>query len=255
MSQQSSPESIVAQHFASHATSLAQRHARKPRDRKFVEAAARGLSILQAFGQRGGTLGNTDLHELTGLSKPTVTRLTHTLLTLGYLRRTKTNRFQLSPAMMTLVRPLGDALAARLPLAALHAVASAGPWCIAVAEPADETLVVTASFSSYQPGTPACPIGTRLELSLTSAGHALLATQQLDACHIHSNDPHVPSIQIIGTARAQLRAKGFSFEANVWRRGVATAAVPVPNQQFAQRIVMGAVSDEPALRERLMKEL
>ncbi|WP_157995607.1 helix-turn-helix domain-containing protein [Peristeroidobacter soli] len=255
MSQQTNPESIVAQHFASRAVAAARPQIRPPRDRKFVEAVARGMSILQAFGQRGGPLSNSDLHELTGLSKPTVTRLTHTLVVLGYLRRTKNNRCLLSPGLMTLVRPLSDAAAARLPVVGLNAVACAGPWCIAVVEPANDTLVVTGSFSSYQAGTPACPIGTRLDLSLTSAGHAFLASLPLDASHIHMNDPDCPKIEIIGAARAQLLAKGFCFEANGWRRGVATVAVPVPGQLFARRVVMGAASDEPTTRERLTKEL
>jgi len=248
-------ESIVAQHFASRAASADWRATRTPRDRKFVEAVARGMSILEAFGQRCGPLSNAELHELTGFSKPAVTRLTHTLLTLGYLRRTKNNHFQLNPRLMTLVRPLSEAIAARMPTVALNAIACAGPWCIAVAEPAADTLVVTASFSSHQAGTPACAIGTRLDLSLTSAGHAFLAALPLDASHIHVNGQDFPSIEIIGAARAQLLARGFCFEANSWRRGVVTAAVPVPNQLSSRRVVMGAASDEPAMRDRLAKEL
>lgn len=255
VSQQTNPESIVAQHFASRAVAVAYDQERAPRDRKFVEAVGRGLSILEAFGQRGGPLGNADLHQLTGLSKPTVTRLTHTLLTLGYLRRTKNNRFQLSPGLMTLVRPLGDALAARIPSVALNALAGTGPWCIAVAEPANDTLVVTASFSSYQAGTPACSIGTCLDLSLTSAGHAFLATLPLDASRIQVNGQDFPRLEIIGAARAQLFTKGFCFEANGWRRGVATVAVPVPSQLVARRVVMAAAVDEPTMRDRLAKEI
>ncbi|WP_129648141.1 helix-turn-helix domain-containing protein [Peristeroidobacter agariperforans] len=255
MSQQTNPESIVAQHFARAAVALARPREPAPRDRKFIEAVARGMSIFEAFGQRGGPLSNADLHELTGLSKPTVTRLTHTLLTLGYLRRTKNNRFQLSPGVMTLVRPLGDAVAARLPSVALNAIASTGPWCITVAEPANEALVVTASFSSYQAGTPVCSIGTCLDLSLTSAGQAFLAALPLEASHIRVNGQHFPKLEIIGAARAQLLTKGFCFEANGWRRGVATIAVPVPNQLFAHRVVMAAASDEPTMRDRLAKEI
>jgi DNA-binding IclR family transcriptional regulator len=248
-------ESIVAQHFASSAATVTCRPIRAPRDRKFVAAVARGMSIVQAFGQRCGPLSNADLHQLTGLSKPTVTRLTHTLLILGCLRRTKDNRFQLSSGLMALVRPLSEAITARLPAAALNAVACAGPWCIAVAEPGADTLVVTASFSGYHVGTPACSIGTRLDLSLTSAGHAFLAALPLDMSHIHVNGQDFPNIEIIAAARAQLLAKGFCFEANGWRRGVVTAAVPLPNPLFSRRVVMGVANDEPAMRDRLVKEL
>jgi DNA-binding IclR family transcriptional regulator len=247
-------EISVAEHFASRATAAAYRDIREVQDRKFVEAIARGMAILQAFGRRTGPLGNSDLHELTGLSKPTVTRLTHTLVTLGYLRRTRSSRFQLSPGIMTLGRPLSDAVAARLPTVALNTIASAGPWCIAIAEPTAEALVVTASFNSYQAGAPACPIGTCLDLSLTSAGHAFIATLALDAHHIHMKRHDAPSVEIIAAARAQLLGKGFCFEAGGWRRGIATVAVPITTQLSASRVVMAAASDEPAMRERLTRD-
>lgn len=54
-------------------------------DRKFVTALARGLQILGEFEADVG-LGNQELAQRTGLPPATVTRLTHTLTTLGYLR-------------------------------------------------------------------------------------------------------------------------------------------------------------------------
>lgn len=55
-------------------------------DRKFVEALARGLDVLRAFGNSNGSLGNQEIVERTGLPKATVSRLTYTLTYLGYLR-------------------------------------------------------------------------------------------------------------------------------------------------------------------------
>lgn len=51
----------------------------------FVHALAKGLEILSAFSE-GELLGNQQLVELTGLPKATVSRLTSTLVELGYLR-------------------------------------------------------------------------------------------------------------------------------------------------------------------------
>ena len=56
------------------------------KDRQFVTALARGLELLRCFTPRENVLGNQDLARKTGLPKPTVTRLTHTLMRLGYLR-------------------------------------------------------------------------------------------------------------------------------------------------------------------------
>ncbi|MDH3232081.1 MAG: helix-turn-helix domain-containing protein, partial [Alphaproteobacteria bacterium] len=54
------------------------------KDRQFVTALARGLEVLRAF-QEGGPLGNQEIARRTGLPKPTVSRLTHTLKQLGYI--------------------------------------------------------------------------------------------------------------------------------------------------------------------------
>jgi DNA-binding IclR family transcriptional regulator len=54
-------------------------------DRQFVTALGRGFAILQAFTQRDTMLGNREIAERTGLPKPTVSRLTYTLMRLGYL--------------------------------------------------------------------------------------------------------------------------------------------------------------------------
>ncbi|MBY0409414.1 MAG: helix-turn-helix domain-containing protein, partial [Burkholderiaceae bacterium] len=51
----------------------------------FVHSLSKGLEILSAFSE-GEMLGNQQLVELTGLPKATVSRLTTTLVTLGYLR-------------------------------------------------------------------------------------------------------------------------------------------------------------------------
>jgi len=54
-------------------------------DRHFVTALARGLEVLACFRSGRKTLGNQELAERCGLPKSTVSRLTHTLVRLGYL--------------------------------------------------------------------------------------------------------------------------------------------------------------------------
>jgi DNA-binding IclR family transcriptional regulator len=98
------------------------------RDPQFVEAIARGFGILEAFTSRDTMLGNQEIAERSGLPRPTVSRLTHTLTQLGYLDYLP--RFakyqlgvgavalgQLALANMTLrgaARPLMQALSQRL---------------------------------------------------------------------------------------------------------------------------------------------
>jgi DNA-binding IclR family transcriptional regulator len=58
---------------------------RRPGGRDFVQSLAKGLEILRAF-EQGDLLGNQDLVRRTGLPKATVSRLTGTLESLGYLQ-------------------------------------------------------------------------------------------------------------------------------------------------------------------------
>ncbi|MEO7242363.1 MAG: helix-turn-helix domain-containing protein [Variovorax sp.] len=61
-------------------------------DRKFVVALARGLDILGAF-ENEGELGNLDIATRCRLPRATVTRLTYTLASMGYLRQMPNGKF------------------------------------------------------------------------------------------------------------------------------------------------------------------
>ena len=58
---------------------------RESGDRQFVAALARGLAILRCFRSGDRFLGNQEIAHRTGLAKPTVSRLTHTLTRVGFL--------------------------------------------------------------------------------------------------------------------------------------------------------------------------
>jgi DNA-binding IclR family transcriptional regulator len=56
-----------------------------PKDRQFVTALGRGLSVLNCFARAHTELGTSEIARLTGLPQPTVWRLCYTMLKLGYL--------------------------------------------------------------------------------------------------------------------------------------------------------------------------
>ena len=63
-------------------------------DRQFVTALGRGLTVLAAFEQHE-QLSHQQLCQMTALPKATITRLIHTLMTLGFLRVTEYGQYQL----------------------------------------------------------------------------------------------------------------------------------------------------------------
>jgi DNA-binding IclR family transcriptional regulator len=54
-------------------------------DRQFVTSLARGLKVLRCFTAQRNELGTTEIAQMIGLPQPTVWRLCHTLVSLGYL--------------------------------------------------------------------------------------------------------------------------------------------------------------------------
>jgi len=70
-------------------------------DRQFVTALGRGLLLLAAF-EHHEVLSHQQLCQLSQLPKATVTRLIHTLITLGFLRTTEHGHYQLGSSAVRL---------------------------------------------------------------------------------------------------------------------------------------------------------
>src|SRR5450755_1820693 len=72
----------------------------------FATTLARGLSLVEAFGPDDSWLGNAELARRTGLSKPTVSRLSATLIELGYLTRNSEGKFRPGVRLLALAYPV-----------------------------------------------------------------------------------------------------------------------------------------------------
>lgn len=77
------------------------------KDPQFAATLARGIDILLSYRAGEFVLGNREFVQRTGLSKSTVARLTHTLVSLGYLRHDATlEKYRLGPAVLSTGYPL-----------------------------------------------------------------------------------------------------------------------------------------------------
>ena len=82
------------------------RQASAGKDRQFITALARGLQVLRCFRASERYLGNQEFAERTGLPKPTISRLTHTLTGLGYLDYSPTfGKYSLGASVLSLSYP------------------------------------------------------------------------------------------------------------------------------------------------------
>src|SRR4051812_27164669 len=73
------------------------------RDRAYVTALARGLSVMKAFDHEHAALTLSDVSRIVGLPRASVRRALLTLETLGYVD-SDGRLFRLSPQVLTLAR-------------------------------------------------------------------------------------------------------------------------------------------------------
>jgi DNA-binding IclR family transcriptional regulator len=147
------------------------------KDRQFVSALARGLEILRAFAPNESLLGNQEIAARTGLPKPTVSRLTHTLTRLGYLSYSeRLGKYQLG----TPVLALGYAVLANMgvrQIARPHMQALADLTGVSVALGSRDrlNLIYVEYCRPNSTVTLRLDVGWRIPIATTSMGRALLA--------------------------------------------------------------------------------
>lgn len=143
----------------------------------FVTALARGISLLRAFSEGRPEMTLPELAEATGLGKSAVQRFTHTLWTLGYLRKDPVSKkFSLGPWSLEL--GMRYAQTSTLVLGAnpfLHALNRSSQETCSLAEPDGLDVVYVARFATHKEMFVYMPVGMRLPLYCTAAGRAVLA--------------------------------------------------------------------------------
>ncbi|MEO1307839.1 MAG: IclR family transcriptional regulator [Pseudomonadota bacterium] len=207
-------------------------------DRKFVTALARGLDVLRALSAHPKGLGNTALAKATNLPKPTIARLTHTLIELGYVRfDTVTGTYCVTPKLLA----LGANAADRLDIAAL-----AGPELAALrdgpnpgitaslVEIVGARVVFRSVAQSRQQNALWMQAGIMAHVLETAVGRAMLAAsdppqqeQLLEA--IKAVDPREDDTVLADfhTGQAEFKTQGYCTGFGHWRADVNAIAVPV----------------------------
>src|SRR6185437_7901532 len=97
-------------------TKAAQSRPKPPPDQSdpsFATTLAHGLDVLGAFRNVPGSLSNVELALHTGLSRPTVSRLTYTLAQLGCLKRNAKGRLEPGLGILATAYPVLSALKVR----------------------------------------------------------------------------------------------------------------------------------------------
>lgn len=212
----------------------------------FVEALARGLDILAAFGADHRGMSLSEVAGAAGLARPTARRLLLTLEELGYVR-SRAGTFELTPKVMSLgmsyVSSLGLWDIARPHMEAL--VARTGESS-SMAQLDGADIVYVARVSVPKLIALRVDIGTRFPAVQTSQGKVLLAAlppDQVAAVIAQPSRSGLPPYigRQAGPLRdelAEIRARGWALADEELAPGVRSVAVPVRDGSGTVRAAM-----------------
>lgn len=218
------------------------------KDRQFVTALARGLELLRCFTPRESLLGNQELAKKTGLPKPTVSRLTHTLTRLGYLRHLPhSGKYQLEVGVMS----FGYAMLSNLSIRALarplmEEMAGYAKAAVAMAARDRLSMVYLDVVHGEANLTMRRQVGSHLSLHRSAIGRACLAAMPEDERefilgHIRKRHPEDwPEVRK-GLERAfrDYADYGFCLSLGEWQRDVNAVGVALHHESS---IAAGRVS-------------
>ena len=203
----------------------------------FVQSFARGLEIIEAFGQTP-TMTLTDLSAATGLSRATVRRFVHTLVHLGYVRADD-KRFALTPKIMN----LGFAYLASQPLVELvepvlsklsHELGQS--TSVSVLDATDVVYIARQETTSIMRIN--ITVGTRFPAYATSMGRVLLAglddaalADYFAAADLTEvTDYTMTDEAALRQELARVGQQGYSLVEEELEVGLASVAVPIRNR-------------------------
>lgn len=143
----------------------------------------RGLAILRAFTPDDATLGNQDLIERTGLAGATVSRLTQTLVSLGYLHYDHVlGRYSIGAATVSLgYSALSSNPIIHIARPLMQELADWTGAAVALGARVGLEMVYLANCRSMSPVTLQLNVGSRVPIARTAMGLAYLADLDEDA--------------------------------------------------------------------------
>lgn len=235
-----------------------------PEDRNFATTLARGLEILRCFEPEHSVLGNRELSERTGLSKPTISRFTYTLSQLGYLRADRhTGKYQLGTAILALSYPLLANIAprqvVRFPMLRL-ANRIGGSVSLGMRDRLDIVYVETARSKSIR-APHFSDIGMSHPIIATSNGRAYLAGSSPEERKTLLNEIRVKTPdqwKAYGERAMQMieewKRLGFCYSYGEYRPDVCTVGVPYRPQPGGDLFVFNCVLHSYLVKPRQLEK-
>ncbi|MCB1607892.1 MAG: IclR family transcriptional regulator [Xanthomonadales bacterium] len=231
---------------------------------QFVSAAARSLAILRCYDYGEQYLGNREIALRTGLPKPTVSRLTFTLCSLGYLNYSRAReKYALGAVLLS----LGNTYNRCNPV-----IAQARPLMQRFAEETESAVMLGAHDGMRMillaiAGGDGCPDlalepGTRVPHGLTALGRADLAARRPDLFQrelrelsLHCRPFEWPAIRDgILRARSDVTEHGYCYSLGDWREDIYAVGVPLVGQDPERVLALSCGGPAASMSHQRLRE-
>ena len=234
-----------------------------PDDRQFATTLARGLAILRCFTPVKPVLGNRELADRLGLSRPTISRFTYTLTKLGYLRSDAlSGKHRLGTAVISLGYPVLASIPLRQLARPLMTDLANAVRCSVSMGVRDRLSIVYVgtSRSAMAPASLLADIGLRYPIASSAIGHAYVA-----GCDAAARESLLNEIQIrtpamwescrvkLMQAQTELTRKGFCSGYGEQHPDFHAVGVPMGRQVDGELIVFNCVCPTHLMSRRTME--
>lgn len=234
-------------------------------DRQFVEALARGLAILRCFRAADRFLGNQEIARRTGLPKPTVSRLTHTLTEMGFLTLTEHDEYALGVGVLALGHAYLAGLSVRdVARPMMQEVADFAAATVSLGENDGPRMVVLEICHGSPTYRLRLEIGERVPHNTTALGRAYIAGMSEERrretiAGIAERAPAETRAAFVNSMKDSMREydkHGFVFSCGDWKEDIFACGVPLVSADG--RRIFSLSCSGPAFemtRKRLMTEI
>lgn len=213
-----------------------------------VAALARGLEILRCFSAREPRLSHRELAAYTGLPKSTVSRLTKTLVELGYLRHDKKERqYFVGPSVLALgYSALSNLRVADIARPSMQALADATGALVSLATRDRLSMLYLEACSSDATMTLRMGRGVRMPILTTSIGRAFLAAlpgqeREYLVSALQQKDDGAVSREDLAALKREVRRfeeDGYCLSIGEWNADVNAAATSIGGRGDTDLIVI-----------------
>lgn len=211
-------------------------HIHRENNPQFIASLARGFEILRCFSATTQVLGNQDLSQLTGLPKPTIARITNTLVSLGYLKQLpNSTKYTLDVGVLALGYAALSNISTRIhahPYMEEMAKYAQAPVAMATRDRLNMVYLDVIQIENNL--TMRRPIGSTLPLHNTSMGRACLAAMPenergfiLEALEKRHKQDWPTIKRSLDRAFHDYQNYGYCLSLSEWHKEVNSVAVPL----------------------------